>query len=69
VIRIEELAFKYADGFLNEGEWSELERLVIDPRAARVAVAALELEGALRGQRRSLDVWRAVIGRLRRDLP
>lgn len=64
--RVEELAFKVADGFITDGEWSELERLVADPAAARIVVVALDLEAALRGQRRSIEVWRTVVGRLRR---
>jgi len=68
VTRVEELTFKVADGFITDGEWSELERLVADPEAVRVVLWTLDLEAALRGQRRTFDVWRAVVWRLRRRL-
>lgn len=64
--RAEELAFRFADGVLSDPEWAELERLSADPAAGRLAVGLLELEAALRGERRVLEVWRVVVARLLR---
>ncbi len=64
--RIQELTLKLLDEDLSDEESAELEQLVSsNPEAARVHIALIEQEAALRGLRKGFDVTEATLERLK----